>query len=95
MGSPLVQFWNGAQLTDWIDGSVPPLIVGVYLRDYSATPAKRPTAMSLWDGAKWHSQETNPEAAAGNPAVSPWQQLPWRGLARDPALCAPCEGLAA
>jgi hypothetical protein len=90
MSSPLVQYWNGALLTDWIDGSVKPSLPGVYQRDIrsfslfgvSVFPV---AAFALWDGIVWHVYGTSAEKAFATRQVSERQSLPWRGLARDPA----------
>ncbi len=75
-------------LSDWIDGSVKPTIVGVYQRDYTETQrgSTWQTAYSLFDGVLWHSCDLTVFRAACNASISPFQSIPWRGLRYDPAL---------
>ena len=80
MGSPLVQYWNGALLTDWIDGSVKPTIVGVYLRRIAGREY-----FSEWDGRRWCGAGHTALEASCVRAVSSDQSALWRGLAHDPA----------
>jgi hypothetical protein len=73
------------ELSDWIDGSVAPTIVGVYEREYPVTLLDEVTrAFSLWDGKSWHSYETTADRAALNSHISAFQCAPWRGLRHDP-----------
>lgn len=74
----------GPDLTDWIDGSVEPTIVGVYERNFPPTSRIVP-AYSLWDGASWHSMHADVQKANRERALSSCQNAPWRGLRHDPA----------
>jgi hypothetical protein len=75
------------RLSDWIDGSVKPTIVGVYQRRYGSTSVH----YCMWNGRYWlfptDNIATAAHAARGNPGsnASFEQALPWRGLAEDPS----------
>jgi hypothetical protein len=79
------------QLSEWIDGSVKPTLPGVYQRRW---PFSGEHCFFRFDGRAWRSASKTPLWASIESDISSFQDLPWRGLARDPSLCAPCEGLA-
>lgn len=78
------------QLSDWIDGSVKPTIVGVYQREFAhavgLVPSHRTQHFSRWDGEQWFQYSDTPHAAMGRRHASEYQSIPWRGLRYDPAL---------
>jgi hypothetical protein len=86
---PLLYFWNGALLTDWIDGSVKPSLPGVYMRKW---PFNEEVWFFRFDGRMWRSASKTPLRASTESDISTHQHLHWRGLAHDPALS---EGRAA
>jgi hypothetical protein len=74
------------QLSEWIDGSVKPTIVGVYQRDFSFC-GKDDIRFCKWDGDLWLVGYYTVSAAAESSHNSNYQRgIPWRGLARDPAI---------
>lgn len=69
------------KLTDWYPGDVKPVRVGVYEREY---PLSGIGCYCKWDGKMWHSGYENVDRASIEPAISNIQNLPWRGLSKDP-----------
>jgi hypothetical protein len=73
-----------SELTDWIDGSVKPRIVGVYQRDFSFC-GKDDMRFCKWDGDMWLVGYDTVTAAAESSHSSNYQRvIPWRGLRHDP-----------
>lgn len=70
------------QLSEWIDGSIKPTIVGVYQRHYYMSTKY----YCMWTGTRWLCAGGSPMHAARIRAVSGAQDLQWRGLRHDPAL---------
>lgn len=69
------------KLTKWIPGDVKPVRVGAYER---ANPGGS-TLYSYWNGRFWGTSAFTPERAAWQRlARSVKQNLPWRGLAKEP-----------
>jgi hypothetical protein len=77
-----------AKLTPWFPADVKPVRVGVYERDDSATDlGNGHAAYSHWSGSKWgHLCEWTNQAGEFTSLISEYQDLPWRGLASDPAV---------
>lgn len=72
------------QLSEWINASTPPTIVGVYERRFSRYGAPY---YALWDGTQWHASWWNPTDAAAETSHSGHRAASWwRGLRYDPAL---------
>jgi len=67
------------KLTDWIDGDINPVRVGVYQRNYGNN-----IWFCKWDGKKWMTWNALIDDAFKSKAESPYQDLPWRGLAEEP-----------
>lgn len=65
--------------TPWLPGSVKPIRSGVYERRYPTGAI----SFSKWDGKRWRVQGFSVGIANNIPEVSMWQDLPWRGLARE------------
>jgi hypothetical protein len=70
-------------LTDWIDGHLHPAREGVYARRFPAGP------YSCWNAEGWHVDTLTPDEAADHRALSPHQNVAWRGLSAASGL--PCE----
>ena len=69
------------RLTDWFDGAVKPIRIGVY----ETLPENR-TSFQHWDGKQWGFCAMSPESAlTGIGAASHYQSPKWRGLAEDPS----------
>jgi len=76
-----VSTWE-PQLSDWIDGSVKPTIVGVYQRRFEPSGWTR---YALWDGTQWRASWPSPTAAAQETCPSGHRTASWwRGLAQNP-----------
>lgn len=70
-----------AHITPWFPADVKPARVGVYERQGS----RDTYPFSYWDGKRWLLSGETPEAAARHhDSASYRQNLPWRGLAKDP-----------
>ena len=74
------------ELSDWIDGSVKPTIVGVYERDFPHSISCPQPNYSYWDGVSWHHESNDVRKALYRRALSFCQNASWRGLRHDPAL---------
>ncbi len=77
------------ELTDWISGDILPTIDGVYQRDYFSHYKKKTVGYSLFKNGKWHggvrtSEYGSIDRASNVGKVSSIQNLPWRGLAKNP-----------
>jgi hypothetical protein len=72
------------KLTPWFSGDVKPVRAGPYEREY---PMKGNLPdYSLWNGDAWcYGRTGSVSNAAAETQISPMQNLPWRGLASDPA----------
>lgn len=73
--------------TEWYPGDVAPARKGVYERDFG--DLNREDLMSYWtfsywDGRRWYVASISPETNLGMARVHFHQELPWRGLAREP-----------
>lgn len=69
-------------LTDWFPGSVKPVRVGVYQREYSYGKSKG-IHYCYWNGRGWGLGEHSVEQAMTHEIdfmVAPRQYLPWRGV---------------
>lgn len=69
------------ELTPWFPGSVKPERPGVYQRRTLFGELR----FARWDGHQWLAYRGTPEAAALGTIPSAYPDLPWRGLAHDPA----------
>lgn len=68
------------KLTPWFPGSVKPVRVGVYERDYD----RGYPVYSRWDGKHWlWTYDSSRQAAIEQGKLSPFQNIPWRGLAEE------------
>ena len=69
--------------TDWFQGKVKPVRVGVYQRNYEGDWL----LFSYWDGQYWGwTQPGSPKAAAHfRYPPSSVQELPWRGVPKERA----------
>jgi len=70
------------QFTQWFDGSVKPVHIGVYERylDWNGY-----FVYSFWDGKKWGiNGPTIDFALRSKGRASAWQDQKWRGLANKP-----------
>lgn len=76
-------------LSDWIDGSIEPQIVGVYERDFPHSISCPLPSYSLWDGVSWHAERSDVRKAHFERALSSSQNERWRGMRHYPA---PAEG---
>lgn len=65
------------RLTPWFPPSVKPARKGVYERDWAF-------AFSYWNGMRWCVGCTTPDVAAGERERSLYQDIQWRGLAKEP-----------
>ena len=77
-------------VTDWFEGDVLPVHEGVYEREISAgsTWQAGQVAYWLWDGKHWRAGGYGNAQYAADFSTSkpaPEQNLPWRGLASNPA----------
>ena len=70
------------KLADWIDGSIMPKHEGVYLRRYDRTHGNHNHFCAFLNG-EWRCSARTPKAAM-NEFISPYQNLPWRGLNGKP-----------
>lgn len=79
------------KMSDWMDGSVKPTIVGVYERDLWGPlrklqpPGTWWQSFSYWDGSAWRMSRATVASAADSIHVSSEQCRRWRGLAEDPS----------
>lgn len=76
-------------LTDWIDGLLKPVHVGVYQRMYPQTPCGLKPMYSYWDGEFWYMNAENVDQARTSPLRSAYTLLDWRGLDADPRAFTP------
>ena len=68
------------KLTQWFPGTVKPVRVGVYERNYSEFPFHSPNYCH-WNGKFWGLWATTPRGAVVlKIRPSPYQDLPWRGV---------------
>ena len=66
------------KLAPWFPGTVKPVHIGVYERDYNPS---NPRAYCYWDGTSWFTWRSTPkDAFTCRSAPSRWQNLPWRGV---------------
>ena len=66
------------KLTPWFPGTVKPVRVGVYERDYNPSPTSN---YCYWNGEEWSTREQTPKKALEEFFVpSLYQDLPWRGV---------------
>lgn len=65
--------------TPWFPGTVKPVHVGVYQRDYASR-----VAYCKWDGVFWYWAAPRRKEAQRECGKSISQTLPWRGLAEKP-----------
>lgn len=71
------------KLTEWFNGSVKPMRVGVYQRRDWADLEDH--GYSYWDGKNWGVLGDDPDdAMVWARAITNYPELPWRGLARRP-----------
>jgi hypothetical protein len=67
------------KLTPWFPGTVKPVRVGVYERQYSLMWSTR--LYCYWNGIRWSPVATSiQEAEELKPFASASQDLPWRGV---------------
>ena len=71
------------KLTPWFPGTVKPVRVGVYERDFSGTYAGNLPGLHYcyWNGKFWGLYGTNPKIAVwyqDKPSLN--QNFPWRGV---------------
>ena len=67
------------KLTPWFPGTVKPVRVGVYERDYD-TPLPH---YCYWNGKWWCRLSFDPDDAMNQKGVkSVYETLPWRGVAK-------------
>lgn len=75
--------------TPWFTGQVNPVRPGVYQRDYrQAKNCDRVVGIAFnhWDGKKWSLFDSTANGAERSEELwSSHQDLPWRGLASNPA----------
>ena len=70
-------------VTPWFNGSVKPVRAGVYERKLSCIPT---TCYWYFNGRHWcFGGDPDPSHAWSNSGAAYNQDLPWRGLAADPA----------
>lgn len=68
--------------TPWFDGNVKPVRDGVYKRRYRGGGV---VVFSKFNNGEWYvGFSNNPIYAFNSIRHSPFQFLPWRGLAQDP-----------
>lgn len=68
------------KLTDWFQGDVKPIRVGIYERRY-----KSGIYFSKWNGIHWGFGHCKVKFAnLTEDFLSQYQNLPWRGLSKDP-----------
>jgi hypothetical protein len=83
----------GIPLSEWIDGWVAPTLPGVYQRRWGNCEGG--FMYARFDGVFWYASAKTVRRACIESDISSYQKgIDWRGLARDPALCALCDGLA-
>ena len=67
------------KLTPWFPGTVKPVRVGVYERQYSLMRSER--LYCHWDGKVWSTWARTPRVALKDAFMSSmFQNLPWRGV---------------
>ena len=66
------------KLTPWFPGTVKPVRVGVYERQYSLMRSER--LYCHWDGKYWYAWAMTPKQAEKAYTLSALQNLPWRGV---------------
>ena len=65
------------KLTPWFPGTVKPVRVGVYEREYRCSRR----IYNYWNGKTWSGPSPVPKGAEiFKPFYSPYQDLPWRGV---------------
>lgn len=66
--------------TPWFPGDIKPAHVGVYERQYNQA-----IGFTLWDGKAWKVGGASTPDGADTPHAgeSTFQELPWRGIARE------------
>ena len=69
------------KLTPWYPETVTPVRSGVYQRLY-ANGDSNIAKYCYWTGARWKSWHHTPQLATLVEAVSLFQELPWRGIAK-------------
>jgi hypothetical protein len=62
--------------TPWFPGTVKPMRVGVYEREYG----EYDFLYCRWDGKYWYACAMTPKQAEKAPGLSAMQNLPWRGV---------------
>jgi len=69
------------KLSQWHDGSVKPVHVGVYESD--SYKCEFSVWYRLWDGNYWHNGRSSVNNAAKNETISNFQDWSWRGIVKD------------
>lgn len=73
-------------VSDWIDSSVKPTIIGWYQRNYTPWMPDETVLYAFWNGTAWGTSRLKPDQAPKTFQASIADDLPWRGLRYDPAL---------
>lgn len=76
-------------VSDWIDSSVKPTIIGWYQRNYTPWMPDETVLYAFWNGTAWGTSRLKPDQAPNSFQASIADDLPWRGLRHYPA---PTEG---
>ncbi len=65
--------------TPWYPGTVKPVRVGLYQRDYG----REGNYFCRWDGKVWYCGHYHTQIAAVDGDRSFFQDIPWRGLTKE------------
>lgn len=71
------------KLSQWHDGSVKPVHVGVYESDNQKGRGFYQTWYRKWDGKRWINGNGSVEWAFKQASPSLYQDWPWRGIVKD------------